>query len=185
VSHTFYLYNGGTSPLSVSKIKADCSCTGVSEIGEPLAPGDSAAVVVTFKSGRYHGLVRKSVEVTTDDPETPIWHLRIVSHVIKPGEVAGIISITPEKLRLQKDATASDTVRIAADSSDSLAIAVLQGPEGLTLDLPPNITPGETVALAVHKPDDSMPGGPARLSATVLFVGRDTTIITIPIEIEK
>ena len=76
VNHTFYINNLDSKPLTVTKINAGCSCTSTSEIKDPIAPGDSAAIVITLKSGRYRGKIKKTTEVYTDDLANPMQKAR-------------------------------------------------------------------------------------------------------------
>lgn len=191
VSHRFYLYNVGSSPLSVLKIKAGCSCTSVSKIEQPIAPGDSAAIVVTFKSGRYHGRVKKTTKVYTDDPEASVHHLPIIANVVKAGEPTDDISVTPQKLTWKMDkgiiAVDADTLRITNNGASILAASVLHAPEKIVteIDLPRSIAPSEATDLILHISNEPMTGESGWLSTTLAFTDPDTTVITIPIEIEK
>jgi hypothetical protein len=191
VSHRFYLYNVGSSPLSVLKIKAGCSCTSVSEIERPIAPGDSAAVAVTFKSGRYHGSVKKTTKVYTDNPEASIHHLPIMANVVKAGEPTDDVSVTPQKLTWKIDneiiESDTDTLRITNNGAGILAAIIMHSPEELVteMDLPRSIAPAEAADLILHISKEPIPGESKGLSTTIAFVGQDTTFITIPIEIKK
>jgi hypothetical protein len=191
VSHRFYLYNVGSSPLSVLKIKAGCSCTSVSKVEQPIAPGDSAAIVVTFKSGRYHGRVKKTTKVYTDDPEASVHHLPIIANVVKEEEPTDDVSVTPQKLTWKKDdgiiAVDADTLRITNNGTSILAATVLHAPEKIVteIDHPQSIAPGEAADLILHISKEPMPDESGWLSTTLGFTGPDTTVITIPIEIEE
>lgn len=187
VSHQFYIYNSGSSPLSVAKIKADCSCTSVSKIDHPIAPGDSAAIVLTFNSGRYHGLAKKSAEITTNDPQTPVQRLRIVSTVVKDGEATGDITVSPDKLKIGMNTVSVDSVKITNNGSVNLALSLLHDPGGIInkINIPSNIDPGKTANMIFHISKEKTLTEPGWLMATLAFAGKDTTIITVPIEIEK
>ncbi len=191
VSHRFYLYNVGSSPLSVLKIKAGCSCTSVSKIEQAIAPGDSAAIVVTFKSGRYRGRVKKTTKVYTDDPEASVYHLPIMANVVKEGEPTDDVSVTPQKLTWKMNngiiEVDVDTLRITNNGASILAAIVLHAPEKIVseINLPRSIAPAEAIDLILHISKEPMPGELGWLSTTLAFAGPDTTVITIPIEIEK
>jgi len=189
VNHTFYLHNTGSAPLSVTEIKPGCSCTSVSKVDRPIAPGDSVAVVVTFKSGRYQGRVKKTTKVHTDDPETPVQPLHILARVVKPEDPTGNISVTPRKLAWRVEDTEGTTftyaLKIASHDADSVAVTMRHAAPGVVGQIPDRgaIAPGQEIAipLSVSKTVD---GETARgLSVTLAFVGRDTTIVTVPIEI--
>jgi hypothetical protein len=190
VSHQYYLHNSGTAPLSVLKIRADCSCTGVSKLDHPIAPGDSAAIVVSFKSGRYRGLVKKSAEITTDDPDTPVLHVRFTSVVVKSDEPFGDIAIRPRqiawKTRYDMIESKIDTIKITNNGQENLRLAVLHWPNRLAdqSGIPDRLEPGKSAALLLHHPENEPLDNAQWGSITIAFVGKDTTLATIPIKIE-
>ncbi|MFH1686316.1 MAG: DUF1573 domain-containing protein [bacterium] len=189
VSHTFYLHNDSDAPLNVSKIKAGCSCTSTSEINEPIAPGDSAAIEVTFKSGRYKGTVTKTTKVYTDENEAETFRLAIKANVVKNLADAQPIAIEPMHLKAyardDQVRLAVDTIVVTNSGADSVTVDVLAASAGLELDrLPKIVGPGSRVGIPVGvravPSDDS-----DWLSATLLVIGRDTTRVTIPVQIER
>jgi hypothetical protein len=191
VSHTFYLYNTGSAPLSVTKIDPGCACTSVSEVERPITPGDSTALIVTFQSGRYRKGVKKAAKLHTDDPNEPIQRLRYEAYVVKRGEDVGDIRIAPQSLVCRLDETTgdleADSVTIANNGEDSLTVWILHVSEeiGDLIDIPEMLAPGQEAA-GLLKPVSAPKIDKGRaLSATLAFAGRDTTIITIPIETEK
>lgn len=190
VSHVYYLHNAGSAPLSVSKIDAGCACTSVSEIDGPIAPGDSAAVVVTFKTGRYRKGVKKAAKVHTDDPEEATHRLRYKAFVIKPGEATGNIHVVPQKLtwNVGEGAFAAevDTLRIDNNGGDSVNVAILHAPEEVVdrIDFPLGLASGEQAEVLLYVADQ-LPKKYLAPSITLSFIGLDTTIVTIPIEIEE
>ena len=189
-SHVYYLHNAGSAPLSVSKIDAGCACTRVSEIDDPIAPGDSVPVLVTFETGRYRKGVKKAAKIHTDDPKEAIHRLRYMAYVIKPGEATGNILVMPQKLKwkIEEEAIVAgiDTLRIDNNGIDSVAIAIQNAPDDVVdrIDFPLALASGEqgNVLLQVT---DCLPEKYTAPSLTLSFIGQDTTIVTIPIEIEK
>ena len=190
VSHVFYLCNVGSAPLPVTEIKPGCSCTSVSEVERPIAPGDSVAVVVTFKSGRYHGRVKKTTKVHTDDPETPVQRLHILARVVKPEEPTGNISVAPRKLvwreRDIRDAVVADTLKIANHTEDSAMVAMPHVAAGVISETsrPPAVAPEGEIAIPLRLSETFDWETEQGLSVTFTVVGRDTTIVTVPIEIK-
>jgi len=191
VGHLFYLHNPGSVPVTVTKIKSGCSCTNISEVDAPIAPGDSAAIVVVFKSGRYLGRVQKTTKVFTDDPAAPVRHLRIKAVIVKRGEKAGCINAVPYQLKWKTEnesiARAADTIMITSSADDTLSVAVLHFPtEQLdSVEHPGRIAPGEGINVVTHTSNQPLASESKALSMTLAFTGRDTTIITIPVEIEN
>jgi hypothetical protein len=189
VSHLFYLHNVGTAPLTVSRVRAVCSCTSVSSIHEPIAPGDSAAILVVFRSGRYRGRVKKPNYVHSDDPEEPARLMSIVANVVENDEPTGEVAVEPRKIEWKIVdgilAVDTDTLTIVNNASDALTASILDFPDTIitAIDLPGSIAPGDTSEVVLHvsgEPGLSKLKGP---SITFAFAAQDTTIITIPIEI--
>ncbi len=63
VKHSFTFRNTGTQPLMISKADASCGCTVPSFSKEPIAPGGTGKIDVTFNSANREGRQSKSVLV--------------------------------------------------------------------------------------------------------------------------
>ena len=190
VSHVFYLYNPGAAPLSVTEIKPGCSCNSVADIEEQVPPGDSIPVKVTFKSGRYLNRVKKTTKVYTDNPDLPEVHFRILAQVIKRGKAAGDITIVPQVVALPTENREPDadqvTFEVINHGSDRLSVSVVHAPDQafMNLAISPTILPGEKVVGVLSRTDSNIPEDVRGLSTTLVFAGADTTVATLPIEIE-
>ncbi|MCK4856494.1 MAG: hypothetical protein KAT58_00835, partial [candidate division Zixibacteria bacterium] len=129
-------------------------------------------------------------KVYTDDPDTPVCHVRIAANVVKRKETTGNVSVKPRKLSWKITegiiAVAADTLKIANHSADSLTVAVLHVPETIVerIEAPQCITAGEEANLFLYVLRETVSGETDGLSITLAFTARDTTIVTIPIEIE-
>jgi hypothetical protein len=191
VSHTFYVYNTGPDSLRVSRIASGCSCTSASEIDRPVPPGDSAAVKVTFKSGRYHHMVQKTTKVYTDDPVAPVRHLRIAAFVYKKGEEISPVSITPPILtcKIEKGVIcpALDTLSITNHSDRDLKIEIEHYPGELIekATVLYSISPGDTAQVVLKVLPKIFAVEPEGLSLTLVLTGKDTTRVTVPVEIKN
>lgn len=191
VSHTFYLPNKGSTPLAVKEIKSGCSCTSVSKIEKPIMPGDSAAIAVTFKSGRYRGAVTKTTKVFTDDPVNDIFELTIQANVIKKDESCGTIKLLPQKLEWVNDnnfISGDSIINIANTGPDTLSVSVLHQLENIinAFTFLPVLAPNDDIEVLIRpKPANIISSEMKGTSITVAFIGRDTTIVTMPIEIKK
>ncbi|MDD3732625.1 MAG: DUF1573 domain-containing protein [candidate division Zixibacteria bacterium] len=190
VSHLFYVYNDGTKPLTVYRIDPGCSCTGTTKIEQPILPGDSAAIEVTFKSGRYQNRVHKAAKIYTDDPIAPVRQYRIISNVFKEGEKTGDIAITPTRLtwktELDKSTLTADTLHLSNLGDRERKITVLHYPEELVANVTSETTlaPGAGGSLILEYISGTVSENMKGLSLTLAFTGTDTTIVTVPIEIK-
>lgn len=75
-TYSFVFKNEGTEPLVISNAKGSCGCTVPSWPKEPIAPGKSAKIDVTYDTKRV-GPISKSVTITSNAVNTPVKVLRI------------------------------------------------------------------------------------------------------------
>jgi hypothetical protein len=81
VSHTFELTNTGESPLVISNVAATCGCTVPSWPKEPIAPGASAEIQVSFNSTGKMGKQNSIVRIYSNASE-PIEKVSLISNVL-------------------------------------------------------------------------------------------------------
>ena len=83
----FRFTNTGTEPLIVQKPKSSCGCTIPSWPNEPILPGESDVIKVTYKTNRV-GAINKTVTVTSNAVKNSTVVLRIKGTVLdQPTEV--------------------------------------------------------------------------------------------------
>lgn len=71
-SHSFVLTNDGTAPLVISRVYSSCGCTTAAHPKEPVMPGDTARIVVTFNpAGRSAGSFTKLVRIQSNAATKP------------------------------------------------------------------------------------------------------------------
>ena len=83
VAHTFVLTNTGTQPLIISNVAATCGCTVPSWPKEPVAPGKSAEIKVSFNSAGKVGQQNSVVRIYSNASE-PIEKVSLISNVLTP-----------------------------------------------------------------------------------------------------
>ena len=66
VEHKFKFTNTGKSPLVISSAKGSCGCTVPSFPKEPVAPGESAEMLVKFSSSGKPNMQQKTVTITAN-----------------------------------------------------------------------------------------------------------------------
>ncbi|MBD8487702.1 DUF1573 domain-containing protein [Echinicola sp. CAU 1574] len=84
VEHTFKFTNTGTEVLKLSNVAATCGCTVPKWPKEPIAPGKSGEIKVTFNSAGKMGNQRSIVRIYSNASE-PIEKVALISNVIKKG----------------------------------------------------------------------------------------------------
>jgi len=84
VEHTFQLENKGTAPLVISNVAATCGCTVPAWPKEPIAPGKTAEIKVTFNSAGKMGKQNSVVRIYSNATE-PIEKISMISNVLPKG----------------------------------------------------------------------------------------------------
>ena len=66
VEHVFEFENAGNEPLILSNVQTTCGCTASSWPREPIAPGETASITVTFNSRGKIGVQNKVITVISN-----------------------------------------------------------------------------------------------------------------------
>jgi hypothetical protein len=70
VKHDFVFFNSGTAPLLLKDVKPSCGCTVPTWPRQPIKPGETAKISVTFDPKDDKGKVfNKTIKVTTNIKE--------------------------------------------------------------------------------------------------------------------
>ena len=83
----FRFTNTGTEPLLVQKPMSSCGCTIPSWPNEPILPGESDVIKVTYRTNRP-GNINKTVTVTSNAIDNPTVVLRIKGRVLEQSSEA-------------------------------------------------------------------------------------------------
>jgi hypothetical protein len=73
--------NSGDRPLQIRSIETSCGCTSVKKILQPIAPGSSDTIEVSFNSTGFDGKIRKEVLIYSDDTSAPTVFVSIIGTV--------------------------------------------------------------------------------------------------------
>jgi hypothetical protein len=151
-THEFIFTNNGTQPLVIYDITTSCGCTVPEWSKEPVAPGGTGSVKVTFDPLGRPGAFRKNITVKSNARESNTV-IYIVGMVIpKPKTVADDFPVLVGKMRLSGShlnmqtvfdtQIKVDTVLIFNDSDSVLNIELTEIPEYLTVTVaPPALEP--------------------------------------------
>lgn len=63
----FKFTNNGTTPVSIKSVHSSCGCTVPDKPTDPVAPGASGIIPVTYKPADRQGLQTQTIEVETSD----------------------------------------------------------------------------------------------------------------------
>ncbi len=80
VSHTFLIKNEGDAPLVITRVIASCGCTTPEWTREPIAPGKTGELTVTFDPAGRPGQFTKTVAVYSNG-KTGNYVMTIVGNV--------------------------------------------------------------------------------------------------------
>jgi hypothetical protein len=83
----FTITNTGNEPLTITKAKGSCGCTVPDWPREPIAPGKTAKMKVTYATNRV-GKINKSVTITSNSSNAPTKVVRIKGEVLAPAPAA-------------------------------------------------------------------------------------------------
>ena len=83
VNTDFIFTNIGTEPLILSNVKASCGCTVPSWPKEPVMPGESSNISVTYNTANRSGNFNKAITITSNAADGPSKVIYIKGKVIK------------------------------------------------------------------------------------------------------
>ncbi|MDL1913506.1 MAG: DUF1573 domain-containing protein [Bergeyella sp.] len=72
VEHVYEIKNMGKNPLIISTIKPSCGCTVPKYTKEPIPPGKTGKISLSFDSSNFEGKIRKQAEVYANVVHLPI-----------------------------------------------------------------------------------------------------------------
>ena len=72
----FIFENNGDAPLIITNVKSSCGCTIPKKPEAPIPPGQKGEIQVSYDTNRL-GVFRKTITVSTNDPNSPIIALKI------------------------------------------------------------------------------------------------------------
>jgi uncharacterized protein (DUF58 family) len=81
VEHTFAFENKGNAPLIISNVAVTCGCTATSWPKEPIAPGQTSQIKISFNSAGKMGAQNSVVRIYSNATE-PIEKVTLISNVV-------------------------------------------------------------------------------------------------------
>ncbi|NBC83832.1 MAG: DUF1573 domain-containing protein [Bacteroidetes bacterium] len=148
VNYKFEFTNIGSKPVIVSNVHASCGCTTPEWTKQPVLPGTSGFVEVSYNPANRPGPFRKSITITSNAVNSPIT-LYIKGNV--KGEEKSImrnyrykigdLRLTSNHISLGNIAngeTGSTTVDVMNSSNHNLALSFKNVPDYITIEAQPN-----------------------------------------------
>src|ERR1035437_6338370 len=72
ITYVFDFTNKGNAPLVVNRVQASCGCTTPTWTKEPIEPGKTGTISVTYNTSGRPGVFTKSINVYTTDGTEPV-----------------------------------------------------------------------------------------------------------------
>lgn len=101
VSYIFNFKNEGMSPLVLSNVRASCGCTTPTWTKEPVEPGQTGSITVTYNPNGRPGRFQKTITITSNATE-PSMRIYIKGEVIpKPAKPVNQYAVQMGELSLK------------------------------------------------------------------------------------
>jgi len=157
VTVVFTFRNEGMSPLILSNVRASCGCTTPDWTKEPVEPGQTGSIKVTYNPNGRPGRFQKTVTVTSNATE-PTTKVYIKGEVIpKPAKPVNKYTIEVGALNMKEKVLNLGTIYKGQNKNGELEIANLKQEEH-TVDLATNAADSymiHQVTLPTIKPNET------------------------------
>jgi len=176
--------NVGTAALQVGSIASDHPFFVPSFDATTLEIGESTSLDVTFAPGNA-GAVSATLELTSDDPATPLIEIELLgAGIVPPTTIVDPVAIG---LRLPVGGRRTESLTVTNGGGESLEFSttVTSAPQPFATVEPPagSIPPGQSMVLDVDV--DSTGLAPGLHAASIEIVGNNpaTLPVTVPVEL--
>ncbi len=120
IEHIYKFENRGNETLKIKRVKPSCGCTAVILTNNTIPPGETGEIKATFNTVSYSGRVKKSITVSSNDPDTPRHTLTF------SGEIIENVSIKPRNINFGSIHADTQTDKIVTLSIHSQTIPDLK-----------------------------------------------------------
>lgn len=149
----FEFTNTGTVPLVLNSVRASCGCTTPTWTREPVAPGKSGNIEVSYNPQGRPGSFTKSITVQSN-AETPAVNLTIKG-VVEQREKT-LAELYPRKIgdllvknnvisftRIRQNEVKTETLELVNDTDAPITVGFKQVPSYITAKVTPEIVPAK------------------------------------------
>ncbi len=130
LTHDFQFTNTGKIPLIIGEVKAACGCTVPEWPKEPILPGKSGIIRVSFNPAKQNGAFSKTIQVSSN-ADVPLVNLIVKGVVIPTQIVEEVYKFTVGDIRLEtiyaafgeifKGQTSTYSIKVFNNSKDKPA----------------------------------------------------------------
>lgn len=178
----FVLKNGGTGMLKIENVRASCGCTTTALPKNDIAPNEEVSLHAVLNLKGRQGPQTKAITVTSNDPETPSFQLRIT------GEAIASISIEPMAVqfgRVEDDNPREATVTIQSQKEDvtfKVLSAELDGLDFITHELK-EVEPGKKWEMSI-KTSANLPEGNHNGRFIIRTDSAERAVLWLPVSLQ-
>ncbi|MBU0985024.1 MAG: DUF1573 domain-containing protein [candidate division Zixibacteria bacterium] len=148
LTHHFWIKSTGDDTLRILEIDPGCGCTEIPLKDSVLAPGDSTAMGVVFKTGRFRShVIKKPTVLSNASPDKTV--LQILSEVVLDPEADPTLVVRPDRVDVSQFGEKSRRrarFHLENRSDHDLNLQVADSSfKSFELEIPGKIKAGETV----------------------------------------
>lgn len=125
VAHRFKATNSGNAMLNITHLNPSCGCTATVPGKWSLNPGESTEIEATFNPAGMKNLVRKSIQVTSNDPKAPVQTLTFEAEVVQE---INLDSSAIFFLEVPRGTTRKSTLRLRSGNNQPVVITDIKVP---------------------------------------------------------
>jgi hypothetical protein len=149
----FEFTNTGTVPLVLSAVRASCGCTTPTWTREPIAPGKSGSIEVSYNPAGRPGMFTKTVTVTSN-AETPNVNLTIQG--VCEQKQPSLAELYPRKLgdlmvknnsvsfvKINQNEIKTESMELVNDTDNPITVSLKQVPSHIAARVVPEVVPAK------------------------------------------
>lgn len=125
VTHRFRVTNRGNAFLNITRLNPTCGCTST-VIGQwSLKPGESTDIEAAFNPAGFRGVVRKSIQVISDDPKNPAVNLTFEAEIVReitPSQEAVFFPV------VRRTGTQKQSVKLISGTTRPVKVTGVEAP---------------------------------------------------------
>jgi hypothetical protein len=146
VSHTYWIHSNSAETLLVDTVVSSCGCTTIPLADPTLAPGDSIALTMEFRTEGFRGPIAKRPWFRLKG-DTTTFYLKFYATIVSdPSELYPLASFPPILDFTLRNNSVADAKPFALKNSaeETIAIAVVDYPAELVqISVPDSLRAGE------------------------------------------
>lgn len=180
--HFYEIKNSGNENLYITHIASSCDCTHGRAQDTLIPPGKSTKIKATFSTKDYYGKSTRTIALTTNDPENPVFDLEFVSLI---GALPKYVAAQPNALFFLSPHKDKD-VKLLNNSGSEIDVEIYLEPDSIFTisETEHTIYSGSSATIKVTPRPDLNPGT-YHSSFLVDFKTEPNVRVTVPVKIVR